>query len=78
MTTPQPLNNPRIPKEPHYNRRRYDEQRNKGNIQRAIGLLASKNAGPEPRIVKMYQAAVAGAIIAAEEASAVKDAASPT
>lgn len=76
MTSPQPLNNPRRPPYPGYNRNRYNEQRR--NISRAIGLLAAKGAGPEPNIVKMYQATVAAAFVAAEEASAARDAASPT
>lgn len=75
---PQPINNPRRPPYPGYNRKRYNEQRQKGNIQRAIGRLAEQKSGPEPRIVKMYQAALAGAIVAAEEASAARDSASPT
>lgn len=76
MTMPQPLNNPRKPPFPNYNRIRYGEQRR--NISRAIGLLSAKNAQAEPNIVKMYQAAVAAAFVAAEEASAARDAANPT
>jgi hypothetical protein len=79
MTTPEPprpLNNPRRPPYPGYNRIRYGEQRR--NISRAIGLLSARLSGPEPHIVKMYQSAVAGAFVAAEQASAARDAASPT
>lgn len=61
---------------PGFNRRRGEEQ--KRNITRAIGALARRADRGDATIVQIYQSAVAGAIVAAEEASAARDAASPT
>lgn len=53
-------------------------QKQRSNISRAIGALARRGDRGDAAIVRMFQASVAGAIVAAEEGSAARDAVNPT
>jgi hypothetical protein len=53
-------------------------QRQSSNIQRALGALARRGDRGDAAIPRMFAASLAGAIVAAEEASAIRDAANPT
>jgi hypothetical protein len=59
-----------------YNIRGRQQQRS--NIARALGALARRADRGDATITRLYQASLMGAIVAAEEQSAARDAASPT
>lgn len=79
MTEPiRPTPSPRdgfVPR-PGFNYRGRQSQRR--NMGRAIGALARRRDRGDSEIIRMFQASLSSAIVAAEEASAARDAANPT